>query len=200
MADDSKKKTEVQGQGKKVQQGQQKVERTPQEKKEIGDVPLLRFGVVSNNFLKFKEALSTAALIQFGDVAKLIELDEYFVLPMPDEDVFEIIGRPAMSEKLYDLACAEWVKANNRMQEKRAHLYGFIWRYLSLESHDKIKEYKEFEVWSQEKDAEKLWKAIIDTHKVNTTSGVSALKQRSAWVTYVNCRQGGFESLISYKE
>jgi hypothetical protein len=105
-----------------------------------------------------------------------------------------------MSEKLYDLACAEWVKANNRMREKRAHLYGFIWKYLSLESRDKIKEYRNFEVWSQEKDAEKLWKAIIDTHKVNTTSGVSALKQRSAWVTYVNCRQGGFESVISYKE
>jgi hypothetical protein len=39
-----------------------------------------------------------------------------------------------------------------------------------------------------------------DTHKVNTTSGVSALKQQLAWVTYVNCQQGGFESVISYKE
>jgi hypothetical protein len=29
---------------------------------------------------------------------------------------------------------------------------------------------------------------------------MSALKQRSAWVTYVNCHQGGFESVISYKE
>jgi hypothetical protein len=71
---------------------------------------------------------------------------------------------------------------------------------ISLENRDKIKEYKDFEEWSQEKDAEKLWRAIIDTHKVNTTSGVSALKQRSAWVTYVNCWQGGFESVISYKE
>jgi hypothetical protein len=156
--------------------------------------------VASNNFLKFKEVLSTAALIQFGDVAKLIETDEYFVLPMPDEDDFEAIGRPAISEKLYDSACAEWVKANNRMREKRAHLYGFIWKYISLESHNKIKEYRDFEVWSQEKDAEKLWKAMIDTHKVNTTSGVSVLKQRLAWVTYVNCLQGGFESVISYKE
>jgi hypothetical protein len=54
MADYSKKKTEVHGQGKKVQQGQQKVERTLQEKREIGDIPLLRFGVARNNFLKFK--------------------------------------------------------------------------------------------------------------------------------------------------
>jgi hypothetical protein len=145
MVDDSKKKTETQGLGKKAQnQGQGKPDKAYQEKKETGDVPLLRFGVASNNFLKFKEALSTAALIQFGDVAKLIKLDEYYVLPMPDEDDYEVIGRPAMSEKLYDLACAEWVKANNRMREKRAHLYGFIWKYLSLESRDKIKEYRNF--------------------------------------------------------
>jgi hypothetical protein len=40
----------------------------------------------------------------------------------------------------------------------------------------------------------------MSTHKVNTTNGVSAIKQRSACVTYLNCRQGGFESLVSYKE
>jgi hypothetical protein len=61
----------------------------------------LRFGSASNNFLKFKEGLSTAALVQFGDVAKLIELDRYYEIPMPDEDDFEIIGRPVMSEKMH---------------------------------------------------------------------------------------------------
>jgi hypothetical protein len=42
---------------------------------------MLRFGAASYNFLKFKGALSTAALIQFGVVAKLIELDVYYVAP-----------------------------------------------------------------------------------------------------------------------
>jgi hypothetical protein len=200
MGDEAKKKTDTQGPPKKVQnhQSQQhKVDKHHNEKKEIGDVPLLRYGAASNNFLKFKEALSTAALIQFGDVAKLIELDKYYVVPMPEEDDFEVPGRPAMSEKLFDLACAEWVKTNNRMKENRAHLYGFIWKHMSLESRDKLKEEKDFDVWSQEKNAEKLWQTIIATHKVNTTSNVTALKQQSAWVTYVNCPQGGFESVIS---
>jgi hypothetical protein len=180
MVDETKKKSDTQGPPKKAQnqQSQQhKVDTHHIEKKEIGDVPLLCYGAASNNFLKFKEALSTAALIQFGDVAKLIELDKYYVVPMPDEDDYEVIGRPAMSEKLFDLACAEWVKTNNRMKEKRAHLYGFIWKHLSLESRDKLKEEKDFDVWSQEKDAEKLWQTIIATHKVNTTSNVTALKQ-----------------------
>jgi hypothetical protein len=109
MTDDSKKKTEPQLQEKTVNPNQQKVEKSHQDKKDkdSGDVPMLRFGTASNNFLKFKEALSTAALIQFGDVAKLIELDKYYKIPMPDEDDYEIVGRPAMSEKLYDLACME---------------------------------------------------------------------------------------------
>jgi hypothetical protein len=62
---------------------------------------------------------------------------------------------------------------------------------MSQESRDKIKEEKDFHVWSQEKNAEKLWQATVATHKVTTTSNVLALKQRSAWVT---------ESMISYKE
>jgi hypothetical protein len=57
---------------------------------------------------------------------------------------------------------------------------------MSLESREKIKEEKDFYTWSQEKNAEKLWEAIVATHKVNTTSGVTALKKRLAWVTYIN--------------
>jgi hypothetical protein len=44
MTDDSKKKTRTQGQPKKMQ-NQQKVEKGHQDKREVGDVPLLRFGV-----------------------------------------------------------------------------------------------------------------------------------------------------------
>jgi hypothetical protein len=76
MTDDLKKKTETQGQPKRMQ-NQQKVEKGYQDKREVGDIPLLRLGVASNNFLKFKEALLMAALIQFGDVAKLIEIYSY---------------------------------------------------------------------------------------------------------------------------
>jgi hypothetical protein len=176
MTDDSKKKTEAQVQAKKVNQHQQKVEKGHQEKRDNGDVPVLRFGSASNNFLKFKEALSTAALIQFGDVAKLIKLDKYYEILMPDKDNYEIVGRPVQSEKLYDLACMEWVKSTNRMKEKRAPLYGFIWKHMSLESRDKIKEETDYDTWSQEKNAEKLWQAIVATHKVNTTIRVTALK------------------------
>jgi hypothetical protein len=40
------------------------------------------------------------------------------MIPMPEEEDYEVPGRPAMSKKLLDLACAEWVKTNNRMKKK----------------------------------------------------------------------------------
>jgi hypothetical protein len=119
---------------------------------------------------------------------------------MPDEADYVVPLNDKMSERLYEIACAEWVKEKNKMKAKRAALYGFIWRHLSLESRDKMKESKDFDTWDKKKDPEKLWQEIVSTHKVNTTSGVSAIKQQSAHVTYLNCRQGGFESLVSYKE
>jgi hypothetical protein len=44
---------------------------------------------------------------------------------------------------------------------------------MSLESRDKIKEEKDFDDWSQKKDAEKLWQAIVATHKVSTKQCIS---------------------------
>jgi hypothetical protein len=63
-----------------------------------------------------------------------------------------------------------------------------------------MKKAVDFDTLDNEKNPEKLWQEIEHTHKVNTTSGVSAIKQRSARITYLNCRQGGSDSLISYKE
>ncbi len=166
----------------------------------LSEVPILRFGQSNNNFIKFKEALSTAALIEFGDVAKLIQLGAYYEIAMLEEKDYEIPGNDRMSKRMYEMACVEWIKENNKMKGKRAALYGFIWKHLSLESWDKMKESVDFDTWDSAKDPEKLWQEIVSTHKVNSTSGVSAIKQHSARVTYLNCRQGGSESLVSYKE
>jgi hypothetical protein len=64
---------------KKQSQGQQQdkgIQRTV-EKRKLTEVPILKFGQSTNNFTKFKEVLLTAALIELGDVAKLIQLGKY---------------------------------------------------------------------------------------------------------------------------
>ena len=51
-----------------------------------------------------------------------------------------------------------------------------------------------------EKDPEGLWQYIIATHGVNSISHVPGVIKQAAWQQYVMCRQGGFESLITYRE
>jgi hypothetical protein len=49
----------------------------------VGDgVPVLRYGP-DNNFAKFKEKLSRAAIEKYGDLGRLVETGEYFEPPEP---------------------------------------------------------------------------------------------------------------------
>jgi hypothetical protein len=72
---------------KRQGQGQQQDRSTQKstDKKELSEVPVLKYGQSTNNFIKFKEALSTAALIEFGNVGKLIQLGVYYEIAIPDE-------------------------------------------------------------------------------------------------------------------
>jgi hypothetical protein len=101
---------------KKQGQGQQQDKSTHKtaDKKELSEVPMLKYGQSTNNFIKFKEALSIAALISFGDVAKLIQLGSYYIIGMPEEADYEIPGNDKMSERMYEIACVEWVKEKTR--------------------------------------------------------------------------------------
>ena len=55
-------------------------------KKNPEEIPLLRFGN-NNNFHKFREALSKAALREYGHLGKLIELEQYYSPNMPTRAV-----------------------------------------------------------------------------------------------------------------
>jgi hypothetical protein len=117
---------------KKQGQGQQqdKLTQKTADKRDLLEVPILRFGQSTNNFIQFREALSTAALIKVGDVVKLIQLGKYYEIA-PVEPDYKIPGNewPVMNGK-----------ENNKMKAKQAGLYGFIWRYMSLESCNIMKE------------------------------------------------------------
>jgi hypothetical protein len=79
-------------------------------------------------------------------------------------------------------------------------LYGMIWQYLSPESMDEVKNHKEYKTFNDAKDPKGLWKAVVETHKVHSLSKVPVVKKRSARKEYQALRQGGCESLISYRE
>ena len=60
-------------------------------------VPMLRYGTTSN-FLRFKELLATYALREYGNVARLIETDEYYEPPEVDTDYYDPSRRNAEPE------------------------------------------------------------------------------------------------------
>jgi hypothetical protein len=83
---------------------------------------------------------------------------------------------------------------------KRPMLYGMIWSYLSPESIDKIKNQVAFKDFSVDKDPEGLWQTIVATHRINCISHVPVVIKQAAWDRYTKCRQGAFESLITYRK
>ncbi len=69
-----------------------------------------------------------------------------------------------------------------------------------MESKDEIAQEKDYDVWSKALDVEKLWLAVVRTHKVDCISTVDEVKKLSARKAYQNIKQGAFETLAQYSE
>jgi hypothetical protein len=84
-------KQRKQGRGKPwLKRGEQ---RQAPKKKDPTEIPILRYGP-SNNFLKFKESISFAALKEFGDLGHLIEQGNYYTGAPPGETAFDFTNDP----------------------------------------------------------------------------------------------------------
>jgi hypothetical protein len=59
-----------------------------------------------------------------------------------------------------------YAKSIEKMKENRPKLYGLIWEKMSVESRDEVSQDREFEEWSTKVDPERLWQAIVRTHKI----------------------------------
>jgi hypothetical protein len=84
------------------------------------------------------------------------------------------------------------------MEDDRPKLFGLIMQHMSVESKDEVAQDEDYENWMRDKDPEKLWKAIIRTHKVDCVSNVDAVKELTARKSYQNIKQGSFETLAQY--
>jgi hypothetical protein len=75
-----------------------------------------------------------------------------------------------------------------------------IMMYLSEESLDAVKKEPMWTKIEDEADAEGLWKLVEQKHKVHTASEVKEIMKLTARANYQMIRQGGYESIIAYKE
>ena len=79
-------------------------------------------------------------------------------------------------------------------------IYGYVWKFLSIESQDEVKHHADYVKFNADKDPERLWAAIVETHEVNSLSKIPEVLKMAARNEYRACKQGGFESLITYRE
>ena len=137
----------------------------------------------------------------YGNLGKLIKQGRYYKPEEPDRNEYDMQNDPDGLNKLAYLEdMKEYRKEIKAMEKDRPKLFALILQYLSDES---LEEIKRDEVWDdveEDTDPEGLWILIKKTHKVNMISKVETITKLSARATYQQMRQGGYESIIAYKE
>jgi hypothetical protein len=170
--------------------------RKPEEVK--GGIPMLKYGK-GNNFYKFKEALSVESIEKFGNLGRLIKEEKYYV-PV----YTPVVMPPGTDPEEQKLIKAENVKLYTKevgiMALDRPKLYGMIRKHMSVESVDEVSQQPGYDKWSEGLDPEKLWQAIVLTHKIDTVSNVPEVTNLTARKAYQGLRQGAFEPLAQYSE
>jgi hypothetical protein len=126
--------------------------------------------------LRFKEALSSAALREFGDLGRLVETDAYYEPPMPNISSYD---RDADPDGIIKAALKEDARAaaqsKRRMTENQPKLYALIWQHLSGESKGEVKRSDGYEEFSTTKDPLKLWLAVKATPEIHSESRIGAV-------------------------
>jgi hypothetical protein len=172
---------------------------TELKRKDPEAIPVLKYGP-SNNFTKFRDALSKAALKEFGPIGKLIKQEKLEMPEEPDRAEYNFADPDGLDRAIY---LEELKKYNRRLEEYEKNapkLFWLILQYLSDESLEAVKKDEGWDDIEAEADPEGLWKLVVQKHKVHSASEVGKIVKLSARQLYKTMRQGDFESIISYKE
>ncbi len=172
-------------------------------KKDPEAIPVLKYGP-GNNFAKFKEAISKVALKEYGDLGKLIRQGAYYIPPAPDKTKYgsfdPAIDVDGMNKVTYLEDMKAYRKKMREMEDDRSKLFALIIMYLSEESLDAVKRESGWDKIEDEADPEGLWMLVEKKHKVHSASEVKEVTKLTARANYQMIRQGGYESIIAYKE
>ena len=191
--------TPTKGQAEKAAWLAKKKAYAPQVKKQPGEVPMLYLHKGSQ-FHVFMDAISKAAMEQFGHSAKMFETNIKYAPSLPNKALFAFLTDPDDFKAAWTEAIKSYTKEMLNVDTQAPKMYGFIWKYLSVGSVEEIKQHKDFATFSVDKDPVALWKAIVETHRVDGVSKVPAIMKKDARDVYSHCKQGGFKSLVTYRE
>jgi len=141
-----------------------------------------------NNFVKFKAALSEVALEEYGDLGRLIKKESYYLPTFTAPDYTGIGLTTDEAKKMRMDAMKAHQQKLEKMMDECPKLYGLILRHMSAESKDEVAQDPDYETWSEATDPEKLWQAIMSTHKVDCVTSIDAIKELAARKAYQSIR------------
>ena len=87
-------------------------------------VPILRYGP-KNNFLKFKDKLRTACMKQYGDLGRLIELNDYYKPKEVDKSEYPAWESDALERELMLDEMQRRRKLIAKMKENHTCMYAY---------------------------------------------------------------------------
>jgi hypothetical protein len=149
----------------------------------------------------FKEALSKKALVEFGNLGKLIRLG-YIPLPeQPDRDAYALDNDEDGLNKLdYMEDMKQYRKEVVKFREDGPKLYGVILKYLSDESLDAIQKEPGWPTIEADANPETLWQLVEMKHKVHSASEVEVVVKLAARSQLAACKQGSYELIVALKQ
>jgi hypothetical protein len=127
-------------------------------------------------------------------------LEKYYAPSFVVEDYTAMGFSTEQAERMNLEKFKEHTRRLTKMEEDRQKLYGLIMKNMSVESRDEVAQEPDYDTWHAEKDAEKLWQAIIKMHKVDCVSSITGVKELASRKAYQNIKQGPFESLAQFSE
>jgi hypothetical protein len=128
-------------------------------------VPILLYGP-DNNFARFKEALSLAAIEKYGVLRRLIDAGRDWENKPPDPANYDFENDPyGMNLYCYKVDLKLHRKALLQHKEDSPKLYATICDKLSDASLDQIKLHPKYAEFNRSKDPLELWFAITELHQ-----------------------------------
>jgi hypothetical protein len=174
---------------------------TRREGKGSGCDPNSEVRAPSNNFMRFKEALAKKALLEFGNLGKLIN-QGYIVIPdLPDRDTYGLDDDPdGLNKQDYLEDMKQYRREVSGYKRDKPKFYVLIMKYLSNESLEAVKKEAGRSTVETDADLETLWQLVELKHKVHSSSIVEALMKLATRNQLAAMRQGAFECIISFKQ
>jgi hypothetical protein len=106
----------------------------------------------------------------------LIKTGEYYIPDPPEVADYDLVNDSyGLNKASYLRQQKLYMRHWEDMLNNRAKLYALIWQYLSQESIAEVKRHQDVEVIKANRDVQRLWEIIEETHKVFTISRIAAI-------------------------